>query len=190
MERISRIWEIELQAVLEINKIGHRKRILHSVGATPPKNIPKSFEKLTAASIVSVDLIWMFLNGQFIFFSTFYCGWFWVMYILEYRILIYSLSFNEFIRMEPKPLHHKGHHCQYHHTTVTKMVWWWSTDQITEKTGKHLNHPFNSKKFWTRVNWTTWLNQHQILKYEDHLSYFWVFQLAYAHNGDIPLKFS
>lgn len=57
MERISRIWEIELQAVLEINKIGHRKRILYSVGATPPKNIPKSFEKLTAVSIVSVDLI-------------------------------------------------------------------------------------------------------------------------------------
>lgn len=57
MERISRIWEIELQAVLEINKIGHRKRILYSVGATPPKNIQKSFEKLTAASNVSVDLV-------------------------------------------------------------------------------------------------------------------------------------
>lgn len=37
MERISRIWEIELQAVLEINKLGHRKRILYSVGAAPPK---------------------------------------------------------------------------------------------------------------------------------------------------------
>lgn len=37
MERISRIWEIELQAVLEINKLGHRKRILYSVGAVPPK---------------------------------------------------------------------------------------------------------------------------------------------------------
>lgn len=36
MERISRIWEIELQAVLEINKLGHRKRILYSVGATSP----------------------------------------------------------------------------------------------------------------------------------------------------------
>lgn len=52
MERISRIWEIELQAVLEINKIGHRKRILYSVGATPPKNIDK-FEKLTKSSNVS-----------------------------------------------------------------------------------------------------------------------------------------
>lgn len=36
MERISRIWEIELQAVLEIIKLGHRKRILYSVGAVPP----------------------------------------------------------------------------------------------------------------------------------------------------------
>lgn len=31
MEKIYRIWEIELQAVLEINKIGHRKRILYSL---------------------------------------------------------------------------------------------------------------------------------------------------------------
>lgn len=46
MERISRIWEIELQAVLEINKMGHRKRILYSVGAVPPKN-DKILEKLT-----------------------------------------------------------------------------------------------------------------------------------------------
>lgn len=37
MDRVSRIWEIELQAVLEINKLGHRKRILYSVGAVPPK---------------------------------------------------------------------------------------------------------------------------------------------------------
>lgn len=37
MERISGVWEIELQAVLEINKLGHRKRILYSVGATSPK---------------------------------------------------------------------------------------------------------------------------------------------------------
>lgn len=37
MERISGIWEIELQAVLEINKLGHRKRILYSVGAAAPK---------------------------------------------------------------------------------------------------------------------------------------------------------
>ena len=31
MEKIFKVWEIELQAVLEINKIGHRKRILHSL---------------------------------------------------------------------------------------------------------------------------------------------------------------
>lgn len=31
MDRICRVWEIELQAVLEINKVGHRKRILNSV---------------------------------------------------------------------------------------------------------------------------------------------------------------
>lgn len=32
MDRICRIWEIELQTVVEIHKIGHRKRMLHSVG--------------------------------------------------------------------------------------------------------------------------------------------------------------
>lgn len=32
MDRICRIWEIELQTVIEIHKIGHRKRMLHSVG--------------------------------------------------------------------------------------------------------------------------------------------------------------
>lgn len=31
MEKIYTIWDIELQAVLEINKIGHRKRILYSL---------------------------------------------------------------------------------------------------------------------------------------------------------------
>lgn len=31
MERIKRIWDVELSAVLEIEKIGHRKRILASV---------------------------------------------------------------------------------------------------------------------------------------------------------------
>lgn len=46
MDRISRIWEIELQAVLEINKIGHRKRILYSVGAVPTKD-QRIFEKLS-----------------------------------------------------------------------------------------------------------------------------------------------
>lgn len=54
MERISRIWEIELQAVLEINKLGHRKRILYSVGATPPKLIEKTLDKLTKSTNVCV----------------------------------------------------------------------------------------------------------------------------------------
>lgn len=31
MERVQHVWEVELQAVLEIVKIGHRKRILHSI---------------------------------------------------------------------------------------------------------------------------------------------------------------
>lgn len=57
MERISRIWEIELQAVLEINKIGHRKRVLYSVGAVPPKS-DKLFEKLTKiSSSVTINLL-------------------------------------------------------------------------------------------------------------------------------------
>lgn len=54
MERISRIWEIELQAVLEINKIGHRKRMLYSVGATPQIDIEKSFERLTKTANVLI----------------------------------------------------------------------------------------------------------------------------------------
>jgi hypothetical protein len=31
MERVRRIWEVELTAVLEIHRVGHRKRILASV---------------------------------------------------------------------------------------------------------------------------------------------------------------
>lgn len=54
MERISRIWEIELQAVLEINKIGHRKRMLYSVGAVPPKSDRLFDSKLIKFANVSV----------------------------------------------------------------------------------------------------------------------------------------
>lgn len=54
MERISRVWEIELQTVLEINKLGHRKRILHSVGATPATPIT-SFNKSLAVQDVSIQ---------------------------------------------------------------------------------------------------------------------------------------
>lgn len=46
MERISRVWEIELQTVLEITKLGHRRRILRSVierynsAVAVPKAVP------------------------------------------------------------------------------------------------------------------------------------------------------
>lgn len=33
MERVKRIWDVELSAVLDIEKIGHRKRILASVSS-------------------------------------------------------------------------------------------------------------------------------------------------------------
>lgn len=36
MERVQHVWEVELQAVLEIVKPGHRKRILHSLASTHP----------------------------------------------------------------------------------------------------------------------------------------------------------
>lgn len=42
MDRVRRIWEVELTAVLEIQKTGHRKRILASVSGEnngPSKNI-------------------------------------------------------------------------------------------------------------------------------------------------------
>jgi hypothetical protein len=36
MERVRRIWEVELTAVLEIHRVGHRKRILASVSSQQP----------------------------------------------------------------------------------------------------------------------------------------------------------
>lgn len=33
MERVKRIWDVELSAVLDIEKVGHRKRILASVNS-------------------------------------------------------------------------------------------------------------------------------------------------------------
>lgn len=41
MERVLRIWEIELQAVLEIAKLGHRRRILYSVSGQRQLEPPK-----------------------------------------------------------------------------------------------------------------------------------------------------
>lgn len=48
MEKIFKVWEIELQAVLEINKIGHRKRILYSLigQRLEPPNIEEINEDL------------------------------------------------------------------------------------------------------------------------------------------------
>lgn len=40
MDKVHRVWEIELQAVLEINKIGHRRRILYSI-SRDTENDPK-----------------------------------------------------------------------------------------------------------------------------------------------------
>ena len=36
MDRVRRIWEVELTAVLEIHRVGHRKRILASVSGQQP----------------------------------------------------------------------------------------------------------------------------------------------------------
>lgn len=40
MERVRRIWEVELTAVLEINKPGHRRRILASLPTTSRERQP------------------------------------------------------------------------------------------------------------------------------------------------------
>lgn len=62
MERVIRIWEIELQAVLEINKLGHRKRILYSVAGQ--KNIlPPAIEEIKdLVSEIIFHLLELFLN--------------------------------------------------------------------------------------------------------------------------------
>lgn len=48
MEKVYRVWEIELQAVLEIHKIGHRKRILHSL--IGQRLEPPNIEEINAGS--------------------------------------------------------------------------------------------------------------------------------------------
>ena len=40
MDRVRRVWEVELAAVLEIQKIGHRWRILASVNGLDQRNEP------------------------------------------------------------------------------------------------------------------------------------------------------
>lgn len=54
MEKIYRVWEIELQAVLEINKIGHRKRILFSL--IGHRIEPPNIEEINEDSILNIAL--------------------------------------------------------------------------------------------------------------------------------------
>lgn len=42
MERVKRVWEVELAAVLEIQKPGHRRRILASVTGPTPRGQTKN----------------------------------------------------------------------------------------------------------------------------------------------------
>lgn len=48
MERIKRIWDVELSAVLDIEKIGHRKRILASVSSGEHVRAGPKLEELSA----------------------------------------------------------------------------------------------------------------------------------------------
>lgn len=58
MEKICRVWEIELQAVLEINKIGHRKRILYSLigQRIEPPNIEEINEDACSNNALDLEL--------------------------------------------------------------------------------------------------------------------------------------
>ena len=58
MEKIYRVWEIELQAVLEINKIGHRKRILYSLigQRIEPPNIEEIYEDACSVDILEIPV--------------------------------------------------------------------------------------------------------------------------------------
>lgn len=55
MEKVYKIWEIELQAVLEIHKIGHRKRILHSL--IGQRLEPPNIEEINAGSSNDISTI-------------------------------------------------------------------------------------------------------------------------------------
>lgn len=57
MERIKRIWEVELTAFLEINKPGHRRRILASVNEGKSQcPAPPSHTANDTTSSVAIDL--------------------------------------------------------------------------------------------------------------------------------------
>ncbi|XP_014668530.1 PREDICTED: ankyrin repeat and sterile alpha motif domain-containing protein 1B-like isoform X3 [Priapulus caudatus] len=53
MERVHKLWELELVTVLEINMVGHRKRMLASLGERRP---PSSASTRYSSEIRSVDL--------------------------------------------------------------------------------------------------------------------------------------
>jgi ankyrin repeat and SAM domain-containing protein 1 len=55
MEKICKVWEIELQAVLEINKIGHRKRILYSL--IGQRLEPPNIEEINEESSNILDIL-------------------------------------------------------------------------------------------------------------------------------------
>lgn len=55
MEKVFKVWEIELQAVLEINKIGHRKRILYSL--IGKRLEPPNIEEINEESSNILDIL-------------------------------------------------------------------------------------------------------------------------------------
>lgn len=52
MTRVRKVWEVELQAVLEINKIGHRKRILANLGERLSLMTDLGLDELDFGSVV------------------------------------------------------------------------------------------------------------------------------------------
>lgn len=52
MSRVRKIWEVELQAVLEINKVGHRKRILANLGERLSLMTDLGLDELDFSSVV------------------------------------------------------------------------------------------------------------------------------------------
>lgn len=60
MERIKRIWDVELSAVLDIDKVGHRKRILASVSSGEHVVSGPKLEEIKPdiGLLVSVCFIW------------------------------------------------------------------------------------------------------------------------------------
>lgn len=56
MERIKRIWDVELSAVLDIDKTGHRKRILASVSSGESIVTGPKMEDISAESALLVRI--------------------------------------------------------------------------------------------------------------------------------------